>query len=247
MPHAVLATADGGLSWRLTGVAPADLAAIAAGDGGCAVGDAGTVVATNGQPSPDTVPPVSTIAGASSGWRTKWVLRLTAKDDGAGVAMMQSSVDRLDRWQAGARRVLTSAGDHAFDGVHQVFYRAVDAAGNLATARSVRVRIDTRPPTTRAVDSFSVRRGATARLPYLVVDRKPCAGWARVKVSLVAGDDDGGQRTVQVVRVGKVSVGSWHVVRFRCSLPRGLYICSVSARDAAGNFGGGNATLLHVR
>jgi photosystem II stability/assembly factor-like uncharacterized protein len=246
--NAVFSTADGGATWRLTAVAPKELAAIAGDDGGgCAVGGAGTVLVTNGQDSPDVTAPVSDVTGAGAGWRTKWTLRLTADDDAAGVAQRQFSTDSLGRWARGARLVLTSGTDHAFDGTHRIYYRSVDAAGNIETPRSVKVRIDTRRPVTHAARSVAVAGGAVASVPYSVTDRKPCAGWVSLKVQIIAGDADGNEHVVKVVRVARVSVGARHVLRLRCDLAPGVYICSIIARDAAGNMGGGNSTVLRVQ
>lgn len=32
-----------------------------------------------------------------------------------------------------------------------------------------------------------------------------------------------------------MKVGKWQELRFRCGLPRGIYIVSIEAKDAAGN------------
>jgi photosystem II stability/assembly factor-like uncharacterized protein len=247
VPRAVFRTSDGGATWTLSAIAASPLAAVAlSGSGVCVVGDAAFTRVV--EESSDATAPVSTVTGASMGWRTRWVLRLSATEmGGSGVALRQFSVGGQRRWQgAGSRLILASAGDHAFDGAHRVYYRSGDAAGNVEAARFVTIHIDTRPPTTTALRHIEARSGGIVRLRYLVGDPKPCAGWARVKAAFVAGDADGGEHIVKQLRLGRVSVGTWHVTRFHCTLPPGLYVVAIQARDAAGNLGGGNCTILHV-
>lgn len=132
-----------------------------------------------------------TDAGAGSGWRTKWVLRLSATDKGgAGVALRQISIDKRQHWQgAGTTLVLKDGGSHAFDGVHKVYYRSADAASNVERTRSVTVRIDSKPPQiTCPKKGLSAATGQVVRLRYRAIDRKPCAGWVRLKADFFTSD-----------------------------------------------------------
>ena len=251
VPNAVVATDDGGATWHLQAVAGVSLSALGSADAdhAWAVGDVGEILATanGGEPS-DVTPPVSIVSGAGSGWRRSWTLTLSARDEagGSGVVMRQYSVGHEYQWQRGARIRLTSSGDHRFDGTHTVFCRAVDAAGNIEATRSVKIRVDTRCPVTRAARSVNVASGGVARVPYTVHDRAPCAGWARATLTLVAGRPNGDEKVVRTIRLGRVSTDRKHTAVFRCGLAPGLYLCDIGAVDAAGNQGGGNATWLWV-
>ncbi len=246
VPRAVFRTADGGATWRLAAMAAAPLAAVqATASGACVVGDDRLTLLVPDERT-DTTPPVSAVSGAGPGWCRTWTLRLSATDEGgSGVAVRQFSVGNQRRWRGAATKlVLTSAEDHAFDGAHRVYYRSGDAAGNLERARFVTVRVDTRTPAVTCPARVEATRGQLAHLRYLVTDRRPCAGWATVTARFYAGDAKGTEHLVKVVGSGRVTTGSWHDLVFRCKLPRGTYIISLTARDAAGNRGYGAATLV---
>ena len=110
-------------------------------------------------------------------------------------------------------------------------YWSTDKAGNAETAKSVRVRIDTRHPTTRTPYAASVVRGSTAKLRFIVKDTAPCAGKAKVRIVV----KNSHRKIVKTVRIATVKTGLTSVARFRCTLARGTYKFFVYATDRAGN------------
>lgn len=110
-------------------------------------------------------------------------------------------------------------------------YRSYDRAGNVEAIRLIRVRIDTRRPTTRALYRASVRRYRYVTLRYRVNDTKPTCGKATVTIRIknLRG------RTVKTLKPGLKSVNTNLGWRFRCGLARGNYRFWVYATDRAGN------------
>ena len=98
----------------------------------------------------DTTSPVTTASGADDLWhRLPVVLTLSADDgDGSGVARTEYRVDENSAWIVGQQVTVTAPIDHSNDGLHTVYYRSVDAAGNVEAAKSLVVMIDTTPPST---------------------------------------------------------------------------------------------------
>ena len=102
-------------------------------------------------PQIDTTPPVTTTADLAVGPDDDWqastasdpaTVTLAATDDQSGVATTTYQID-----------------DQAPQGSNQVWYYAVDAAGNLETAHSGFVNIDTTPPVTTATGLVAVSDG----------------------------------------------------------------------------------------
>ena len=77
-------------------------------------------------------------------------------------------------------------------------FRATDYAGNVETAKTTTVRIDTRRPTTVAPYRASVRRYRYVTLRYSVKDPKPTCGKATVTIRITTL----GGRTVKTLRAG---------------------------------------------
>jgi photosystem II stability/assembly factor-like uncharacterized protein len=251
VPNAVVVTNDGGATWRLQGVAPRELADVGMTDAlhGCAVGDAGLVLTTRtGGSSADRTPPVTSVRGAGHGWRRRWVLRFAATDGtvGSGVACVQASTRAAGRWHTGRVLVLASGDDHRYDGAHTVYYRAVDAAGNIEAERSCVVRIDTRPPKVQSAGRMTVAAGAPVRLAYRIVDRGPGSGRATCRLSVIRETASGFEMLVRNIRIPLRRTGVWRALTLRAGLPAGSYLCSFSATDTAGNMGAGPGTRLVV-
>lgn len=93
------------------------------------------------------------------------------------------------------------------------------------------IRVDTVRPTTFALRSVRVRRGAKATLRYQVMDAAPSGPTATVVIKVT---DRSGRVVKQFVR-RRQAVGSPLKLTFSCTLPMGGYRYAVYARDAAGN------------
>jgi len=240
---------DAGKTWKkgmtVTIAAPADHSA----DGVHtisfrSVDDSGNVEATEScKVRIDTTAPV-TADDAGAGWHhTARTVTLTATDPtavanakagiaagSAGVAYTEYSSDGGATWTQGGSFVVPAPADHSGDGAQQILVRAADAAGNVAPARVVTVRIDTRPPQPHALWAASVVRGHTVALRFSVSDPRPGSptATATVKVRTLAG------RSVKTLVVSG-PVGTSLSARFVCRLAKGSYRFTVSATDAAGN------------
>ncbi len=208
------------------------------------VDDSGNVEATKTcKVRIDTTAP-ATADDAGAGWRHKAVtVTLTAADPkakanvkagiaagSAGVAYTEYSRDGGATWTQGGTFAIPAPVDHSGDGAQQTLVRAADAAGNVAPARVVTVRIDTRKPQPHALWAASVVRGHTVALRFSVSDPRPGSPSATVtvKVRKLAG------RSVKTL-VAKGPVGKSLSARFVCWLAKGTYRFTVYATDAAGN------------
>ena len=208
------------------------------------VDDSGNVEATKScKVRIDTTAPV-TADDAGAGWHhTARTVTLTAADPEAkanaqagiiagcaGVAYTEYSSDGGATWAQGSSFVVPAPADHSGDGVQQILVRAADAAGNVAPARIVTVRIDTRPPQPHALWAASVARGHTVALRFSVSDPRPGSptATATVKVRTLAG------RSVKTLVVAG-PIGTSLSASFVCRLAQGSYSFTVSATDAAGN------------
>jgi hypothetical protein len=122
----------------------------------------------------DATRPVTT-DDAPAGWLAAadlpFDLHLTASDGaGSGVVKTQYAVDGAFDWTGEGSLVTLSA-----DGVHQVNYRSVDAAGNEETTKTCLVRIDTQAPVT--TDDAPAGWVGAAGLPlYVHIFAAPDAG-----------------------------------------------------------------------
>jgi hypothetical protein len=117
------------------------------------------------------------------------------------------------------------------DGVWYFHVRAVDvnAVGGPSATRAV--RIDTQRPSTQAPSAASVQSGDVARLPYMVSDPPPCAGWCTAQIKVKDGHG-----TVKFSHTyGHAHSDVLYQAAFRCRLAKGVYHFYVYATDAAGN------------
>lgn len=250
--NGIYVTDDGGATWRLQAVTKNALTALKAvdADHAWAVGPGGAVLATaDGGDSLDVTAPHTTAGGADNRWHRHGVkVFFAATDDGgSGSVYSEWRLDAQKRWQRG-RAYVYARPSHASDGIHTVWYRSVDAAGNVEAARSVKVKIDTRPPTiVGRTASLTVARGGLVTVTNKVTDKSPCGVWARNVQLTLTGEHDGSEFRAQTVRCGNQRVGVWRTVSFRCWLPRGGYLMTMTACDAAGNTGSGFFGMLTVR
>jgi len=90
----------------------------------------------------------TTTDDAPAGWNATGVrVNLSANDTASGVALTQYSTDAGATWLTGTSAVVPAPPDGSNDGVHQILYRSRDVAGNVETAKTATVRIDTQGPT----------------------------------------------------------------------------------------------------
>jgi len=131
----------------------------------------------------DTAPPTTAAAGALTGWHNHNVtVTLTARDQRSGVAKTEYTLDDGTTWVRNGWLLVSALANHSHDGVNKVGFRSTDLPGNVETARSAFVRIDTRQPSTVAAYRASVRRYGYVTLPYRVNDAKPTCGKAVVTI-----------------------------------------------------------------
>jgi len=179
-----------------------------------------------GEGSTDTIPPTTTVSGADAAWHNRPVtLTFAATDNsgGSGVAKTEYKLD-TGAWTTGTSLTVSAPGSHP------VSYRSTDAAGNLETAKSRTVKIDTGKPTTRAY-AASVRRGAKVRLAYRVDDPAPSCGRAKVTLKVYQGSRL--KKTIAIKSTVACNLKKTHA--WQCTLPRGRYTLKVYATDIAGN------------
>jgi hypothetical protein len=186
----------------------------------------------------DSTPPVTT-TNAPTGWKHVSVtVTLSPSDAGSGMsggsAKTEYSTDGGTTWTTGTSLTITADPvTHATDGITTISYRSVDAAGNVASVQTCRVRLDTRKPTPRALWVASARRGHTATLKYRVNDVLPNGGTATVtiKVKTLHGT------LKKTLRCGVKAVNTTFSVRFTVPLTwkAGTYKFYVYATDTAGN------------
>jgi hypothetical protein len=208
------------------------------------IDDSGNVEATRScKVRIDTTAPATT-DNAGTGWHHKArTVTLTATDPrskanakagiaagSAGVAYTEYSRDGGATWIRTSSFVVPAPADHSGDGAQKILLRAADAAGNVARARVVTVRIDTRKPQPRAAWAARVVRGHTASLRFYISDVRPGSPTATVivKVRTLAG------RSVKTL-VGHGPTDRSLSARFVCWLAKGSYRFTVYATDAAGN------------
>ena len=241
------ATTDGGATWRVQWTGALGPTAIAMGDSDhlWTVGERGLLLATgDGGASSDTTPPKAVASKVPDRWFDhRVIVHLKASDEagGSGPAYREWRLDDAKRWTRGDATVSSN-------GIHTVWYRAVDAAGNVESRRSLKVKIDRKPPRVIGERVSSVLHGGVVTVRYKVADHTPCGPWARgVKLIVTKESPYEGELTDQVVRIGTVRVNTWHTVTFTSHSAAGLHGVSMTCRDDAGNHGAGFFGFLRVR
>ena len=188
---------------------------------------------------PDTTPPTTTATGAVSGrWYRTAVSVLFAADDHGGSGMSggqartEYSLDGGSDWTEASSLPLPAPADHSGDKLHTILYRSADADGNLEAAKTLKVGIDTRKPTTKAY-AATAYRGRAATLKYRVVEVGANGGTATVSIKVK-------NRAGTVVKSLKPVVKKVNAtLPWTFTVPRtwrtGTYHFSVYATDKAGN------------
>lgn len=173
---------------------------------------------------PSTTATVSPSANAK-GWNgTKPVtVRFRATDNLSGVALTQYSTDGGAAWTSGASCVVVAEGDTVLR------YRSVDRAGNVETAKTVTVKIDTVRPQPVAVANATVKRGRRAALRFSVSDSSCPSCTVKIVIR------DRGGRIVRTSRTATVETATPMRYTFTCRLAKGAYSWYVYATDLAGN------------
>ena len=195
-------------------------------------GDSFSVTTGAGAPTQDLTPPSTTVSGADSGWhRSPVVLSFSASDNagGSGVAYTEYSLDGGATWTQGTSVTVPAPADHSYDGIHTVQYRSADNAGNVESAKSCTVKIDTLGPACRARNA-TVASNGSCKLRFKVFDRLS----PKVTTELVIRTKSG--HVVKRFRwgYGKNSSGWWWT-RYNCRLPPGIFAINVYGKDLAGN------------
>ena len=104
-----------------------------------------------GDPLGDVTAPTTTAAGVDGAWhRTAVTVSFAATDNpgGSGVAYTEYALGAGTTWTKANAVTIVAPPSHANDGVHTIVYRSVDDAGNVESAKTCRVRIDTTAPFT---------------------------------------------------------------------------------------------------
>jgi FG-GAP repeat/Bacterial Ig-like domain len=182
--------------------------------------------------SVDTTAPTTTASGVPAGWSTVPVsLTFSATDNPGGSGMtggLAKTEYQLDSsaWTRGTSCTVSG------DGVHTVSYRSTDAAGNVETAKSATLKIDTGKPTSTATKNVTAKKGKKAKLSFKVSDPAPSCGTASVTVTIKLK-----KKTVKTIKIANVTANKARSYTFKVTLKKGGYTWTVRATDAAGNVG----------
>jgi hypothetical protein len=179
----------------------------------------------------DTQSPITAVSGDDALWHRKPVVLTFAGEDQldlSGVAKTQYKIDSRS-WVDGTSATAKATANHSWDGVHTVFFRSVDNAGNQEVAKSRKVRIDTKGPACAALTTASAVQNSYATLRYRVSDARSSKAKVVIKVRNARG------RTVKSIALGSRFTGRKLSYRLKCSFSPGAYRYAVYATDLAGN------------
>ena len=130
-----------------------------------------------------TIPPTTAMSGLPKGWTRRPVtLQFTATPASGGGAVAYTE-HRLGsgEWLKGTSVTIKR------EGTITVWYRSADIYGNLETAKSCTVRIDTIPPTVRDGDAVVLRGAGPAAFTYRLADNLSTRLSCRLVVTQLAG------------------------------------------------------------
>ena len=174
----------------------------------------------------DATAPVSTLGGVDGAWhRTAVTPVLEAEDATSGVGAVSYRIDG-GAWTDAPVPTISA------EGVTTIDYRATDVAGNEEQVRTATVHIDTAAPSTKGLPT-TAKRGAKAKLRYVVNDATPGSGSATVTRIVVKNRKGKTVRTWRPNATGPV--GKTRTYSFTCTLAKGSYSFAVYASDLAGN------------
>ena len=187
---------------------------------------------------PDITAPTTTVTGSDDKWHNKPVtVTFTATDEpgGSGVAFTEYSLSGGAIWTVGTSVTIAAPANHSRDGVYMILYRSTDNAGNQGVAKSVTVKIDTRPPIFRwlSVKPALVNSPRPVVCRFLIGESS-----GAVKISMIVYDQPG----ERVLRRGGLRVkpgARWLNLALRYADRRpfvpGLYRLQFIVTDKAGN------------
>ncbi len=182
-----------------------------------------------------TVPPTTTVSGLPSGWSRHAVTLHFAATPAAGGGAVAYTEYRL----GGGAWVWGTSVTVRREGTTVVWYRSTDIYGNVETAKSCRVRIDTLPPTVKDKGTVVITRGSTGSFAYRLADKLSSRLTCRLAVTQF------GKRKL-IASEGSRPVGRWLTYKTAVSLASGCYDWRVVATDRAGNVGCGVPRRLVV-
>jgi hypothetical protein len=115
------------------------------------------------------------------------------------------------------------------EGVYHVALKFQDANGKEYGPVEFTVRVEKHAPCAAVLGATSVRRGHTARIRFRIKDNMS----PNARVAIAIRNERG--TLVKSLGVNSAAVGKRQAAGFVCTLPRGVYSYSVTARDLAGN------------
>ena len=170
----------------------------------------------------DKTAPATTATAVPAGWSKKPVtIGLKGSDTLSGVARTEYSINNGASWTTGTSATIRT------NGVTKVLYRSVDVAGNVETAKSVTVNVDSAKPLPRAMARCLVFQGRAMRLQYRVIDVSP-----KAKVTVEVWQ---GKRRLLVAKLGWKPTNASLAYVHKATLAPGMYTYKVYAKDLAGN------------
>jgi len=175
--------------------------------------------------APVTGASLSPLANVAGWIKTAVTVSLTATDDVSGV---DETWYRLG--EAGDYSIYDPAAQPVVlsNGVTNVWYYSRDVAGNVETAKSLAVRIDTTRPVTKALAKATVKRGKKVTLRLRVDDAVSPEAAVTVRIYKSAA-------LKKTLVLGLQTTNTEIRYAYTCSLARGTYTWKVYASDLAGN------------
>jgi hypothetical protein len=182
----------------------------------------------------DRTAPVTTVSGVPAGWVKRPVELRFAAGAAAGEAPIAYTEYRVadGAWSKGSKVTVSR------QGATTVEYRSADTAGNIETARSCVVRVDSGAPKVTTYGPVTAWRGGSVRFTFLVSD---ISGPVSVKIGVTRY----GHR-VATYKLGMKPAGRKAAGMVTCTLPVAKYSWRVVVTDAAGNTTRTTAEMLKV-
>jgi len=167
----------------------------------------------------------STPAPNAGGWSREAVsITLSASDAGSGVSSTQYRLAGAPHWTTYTAPFAVSK-----QGLSTYEYYSTDKAGNVEAIKTLKVRIDSTRPITKALGNVTVTRGRRATLCLRVDDSVAPQATVTVKIYRCGVL----KKTLKLgLRATKRKV---KYTGYICQLPRGTYTWKVYATDLAGN------------
>ena len=175
--------------------------------------------------APVTSASLAPLANAAGWNRTAVTVSLSATDDVSGV---DNTWYRLG--DAGVYSIYDAAAKPVVsdNGVTNVWFYSRDVAGNVETAKSLPVRIDTTRPVTKALAKATVKRGKKVTLRLRVDDAVSPEAAVTVRIYKRSA-------LKKTLELGLQTANTEIRYLYTCKLARGTYTWKVYASDLAGN------------